>query len=119
MSKHTVASLAARMDANEALAKDNAAALARIEALLTNSMPAAPAAPAPVVPAPTGKPVKAYRSLKTREKAAAAVAQAWVDAKAAAGVKRVKDLTPAQRAAVDAQVKAIWAAAPKTRATKA
>ena len=73
--------------------------------------------PEPKAPkAPTGK---VFRSAKGKEQAKAACEKAWADAKAKAGVKRVKDLTPAQRAAVDAQVKAIWAAVPKTRTTKA
>lgn len=66
--------------------------------------------------APAGK---VYRSKPGKAQAKLDVAQAWTDAKAAAKVKRVKDLSPTQRAAVDAKVKAIWAAVPKTRTTKA
>jgi hypothetical protein len=66
--------------------------------------------------APEGK---VFRSAKGKEAAKVEVAALWSDAKIMAGVTRVKDLTPAQRATVDAQVKAVWAAVPKTRSTKA
>lgn len=66
--------------------------------------------------APAGK---VYRSAKGKAQAKLDVDKAWTDAKAAAKVKRVKDLSPTQRAAVDAKVKAIWASVPKTRTTKA
>lgn len=61
---------------------------------------------------------KIYRSKPGKERAKVEIAAVWEDAKAKAGVKRVRDLTPKQRAAADAKVKAIWAAVPKTRTTK-
>lgn len=117
MSKITVSALAAEF---YTFRDEQSAHNAQIIALLQDLKGASTVTPEPEAPkAADAKPAKAYRSLKTREAAKAQVAQAWEDAKAKAGVKRVKDLTPAQRAAVDAQVKAIWKAAPKTRATKA
>lgn len=105
---------AATATAITALSKD----VAEIKASLTVGItPATPAA----VKAPSAKPTttKVYRSAKGKEAAKVEVAAVWENAKSKAGVKRVKDLSPKQRAAVDAQVKAIWAAVPKTRSTKA
>jgi len=62
---------------------------------------------------------KVYRSAKGKEQAKAQCERVWAEAKAKAGVQRVRDLTPKQRKAVDAEIRAIWAAVPKTRSTKA
>lgn len=122
---NTVAALRAHVDAEFlSIREESRANHAQIMALLSGSAeaavvkaPKAPKVTAPVEPkAPVGK---VFRSAKGKEAAKVAVDKAWADAKDKAGVKRVKDLTPKQRAAVDAQVKAIWAAVPKTRSTKA
>jgi hypothetical protein len=66
MARITVATLAARMDANEAVTKANSEALARIEALLTDKAPAKPVTRKPA----TRKPAKAAAPKKgalTRE----------------------------------------------------
>lgn len=71
--------------------------------------------------APVEKPAtdKAYRSASAKAKARKAADKVWADAKASAGVKRVKDLSADAQAQCRADVKAIWAAAPKTRTTPA
>ena len=92
------------------------AAVEAVHAALRADQPAKVTKPAAVkAPATT----KVYRSAKGKAQAKVEVAEVWEQAKAKAGVKRVKDLTPKQRAAADAKVKAIWAAVPKTRSTKA
>lgn len=91
------------------------AELAQIQAILAGSanLPTTPKVSQPKADA------KVYRSAKGKEQAKADVEAVWTKAKAKAGVNRVKDLSAKQRAAVDVQVKAIWAAVPKTRTTKA
>lgn len=91
------------------------AAIAAVTAAINPSAPAKESAPK-VQPKADGK---VYRSAKGKEQAKVACEKAWADAKAKAGVKRVRDLSPKQQEAVRAQCKAIWAAVPKTRTTKA
>lgn len=85
----------------------------RLAAVVPADEPAKEVAPA------SAKPAKAYRSAAGKERAKAQVAALWTKTLADAGVKRAKDLTPAQMDAYKAASKAIWAAVPKTRATKA
>lgn len=124
MNKQTVAGayaeIASLRDDVSGLKAEQAASFARLFALMegkTETVAPAPKAPAKADPKPaTGK---VYRSAAGKERAKVAVAKAWADAKTEAGVKKVSQLTPAQRAAVDTKVEAIWAAVPKTRTTKA
>lgn len=73
----------------------------------------------PAPPAAKATTDKAYRSASAKDKARKAADKVWTDAKTKAGVKRVKDLTTKQQDECRAAVKAIWAAAPKTRTTPA
>lgn len=91
-----------------AIAEGVAQALAALG--LSTETPAAPEAPSTD---------KAYRSASAKAKARTAADKVWADAKAKAGVKRVKDLTPKAQDECRAAVKAIWAKAPKTRTTPA
>lgn len=66
--------------------------------------------------APSGK---AYRSAKGKAQAKADVAALWTRTLKAAKVTKRAQLTDAQFASYQAGAKAIWAAVPKTRSTKA
>jgi hypothetical protein len=71
MARITVAQLAARMDANEAVTAANSEALARIEALLTDKAPAKPvtrkARKAPAKKAPTTKGTQTRETLSRKD----------------------------------------------------
>lgn len=80
-------------------------------------------ADAPNVPAT--QPVKVtqpkadvrYRTQAQKDRASAACEANWTKAKADAGVKRVSQLTPAQKKAVEVANRAVWAATKGTRKT--
>lgn len=84
----------------------------------TVSAPAEPKAPAAT--ASTAKP-KAYRSAAGKEAAKRACDALAVkyDLKVAGGSRTFKSLSAKEQAAYRAEQKAIWAAVPKTRTTKA
>ena len=81
------------------------------KAVLALSEPKAPAKPA--------KPEVRYRSAAAKAKGRESADAIWARHYAAAGVKRFKDLTPAQQAAAKAEVAAAWKAVKGTRKTKA
>lgn len=89
-------------------------ALAPLFALAGVSLPGSE--PADQAPA---KPAKAYRSATAKAKAKAQVSALWTKTLADAGVTKRAQLSDAQFAAYQVGAKAIWAAAPRTRATKA
>lgn len=110
--KGEVADLRASMDSG----------FADLKALLLGNTPQAPAVEAPVAePKADAKPAKAYRSAAGKERAKAqckALAVKW-DLKVAGGTRTFKSLSATEQAAYRAEEKAIWAAVPKTRTTKA
>lgn len=74
--------------------------------------------PADQAPAPAGK---VYRSAATKARAHDRI---WgintaYNLKLAGGTRKVSDLDADERACYDAEIKAVWAAARKTRTTKA
>lgn len=122
MSKHvTVAQLAAHV-AKQGEALDRLTALVEglveADAKAKTDRPKGAKARANARTTTEAKP-KAYRSAKGKEQAKADVAALWERTLKDAGVKRAKDLTDRQMAAYRAEAKAIWAAVPKTRTTKA
>jgi hypothetical protein len=90
----------------------------KLDLLLARLAPQEPArtvTPAKAEP----KAEKAYRSAAGKERAKAQVSALWTKTLADAGVTKRAQLTDAQFEAYQAGAKAIWAAVPKTRATKA
>ena len=77
--------------------------------------------PKPVTPAKAEPKPKAYRSAKGKEAAKRACEALAVkyDLKVAGGSRTFKSLSAKEQAAYRAEQKAIWAAVPKTRTTKA
>lgn len=75
----------------------------------------------PAQPKADASPEKAYRSKTAKANAHAAIAKInrAYDLKLAGGSRKVSDLSAKERAAYDAEVKAVWATAPKTRTTAA
>ena len=95
---------------------------AMLERLLAHANPAEPAkASKPAKPAKAADQPKAdvkFRSAKAIEKGHERERELYAAAYAAAGVKRFKDLTPAQQKAVKADVRAMWDGIKGTRKTK-
>ena len=73
----------------------------------------------PAVTVTPAKADKVYRSAKGKEQAKADVAALWAKTLKQAKVTKRAQLTDAQFEAYQAGAKAIWAAVPKTRSTKA
>lgn len=76
---------------------------------------------APAVETAPAKPAKGYRSAATKARAHDRI---WgintaYNLKLAGGTRKVSDLDADERACYDAEIKAVWAAARKTRSTKA
>lgn len=65
------------------------------------------------------RPEPKFRSEKAKAKGRESADAIWARHYAAAGVRRFKDLTPAQQKAAKAEVAAAWKAIPGTRKTKA
>lgn len=90
-----------------------------VQALLAQFGAETPAVTPPAAAPVAAKPAPLYRSEKAKAKGREAAADIWARHYAAAGVKRFKDLTPAQQAAAKAEVNGAWKAVKGTRKTKA
>lgn len=97
--------------------------IAALEARLAAVTADAPTESAPKAPKAkkADKPAKAYRSASGKERAKKACAELAVkyDLKVAGGTRTFKSLSAKEQEAYRAEQKAIWAAVPKTRTTKA
>lgn len=103
----------------QALAQAIALGVAQALASLNLDSTVAPAKQAPAKKAAPAKAEPRYRTTKQIANGHEREQALYAAAYAAAGVKRFKDLTPAQQADVKAEVRAMWSALKGSRKTKA
>jgi hypothetical protein len=120
MARTTVSTLDARLSALETgfaeVLEGQSQMLAAINALAGNVQPAQPAK---VTKAQPKADAPAYRSAATKAKVREQVDALYAADRAKYGVKRWSDIPAKAQAETKAQIKALWAAAPKTRKTPA
>lgn len=96
----------------------NAVTAAVTAALSDQTVAAAPAKPAEKANTRQPKADVRYRSQKALDKGREQASEIWARHYAAAGVRRFKDLTPAQQKAARAEVQGAWKGIKGTRKTK-